>query len=635
MNIGTIGVGRVCVLVAAILVASCGGGGGGGGSGGSGGGGGGTPSACGLPPNPNITLNVVASRTSGVAPLAVFFDASASSATTVARPFHDLEYRWDFDFTNVNPASGNWATGARGGTSPRKVASGPLAAHVYTVPGTYTVCVTATDGANAVAQAITITVTDPDTVFAGASTICISASGTFTEPPCDSGTTTNVTTSNFATAIASAGPGTRLLFRRGETWSAPAPGVLNVGTGPGLIGAFGSGARPKIQAAAGNNSILNVGSGSVTVTDWRIMDLELDGQDISTGCSPSCIGRAIRATGDMRQILFYRLHIHDSHNGIQASFSGSDDWDQVFIVDSTIENIGTSSAPGATGGVGVFWAGTRFAMLGNLVDDVTLSEHVTRFQFLSKAVISNNTLSRPASGKAALKLHGFTVTTGVFSGIFTEQVVISDNRLASGQPGHIVEVMPQTSSNDERLRDILIERNWFEVLSAAFNRPFIQMSGTDITFRNNLGDMTPGTGTLAVQVERRGAEPNPVRVNVYHNSFFSNDSGAVNIIEYCTTNAGVTQSEVKNNLAYAPNSSGQMVTLGGCAGGVTVSNNTVSLADVPPWVSLTPAAPNDFQLTGATGVAGAADTFVHSDFAFTLTDRRPETGDIDIGAFEF
>jgi len=57
----------------------------------------------------------------------------------------------------------------------RNVASGPVAAHVFDTPGTYTVCVTAFDGANSERTSIQITVTDPNTVFA-ANTLCVGAS---------------------------------------------------------------------------------------------------------------------------------------------------------------------------------------------------------------------------------------------------------------------------------------------------------------------------------------------------------------------------------------------------------------------------------------------------------------------------
>ena len=55
-----------------------------------------------------ITLNAGAARASGVAPLAVFFDATATKSASTSRPFHDIEYRWDFG----DPSSGTWNAGA-------------------------------------------------------------------------------------------------------------------------------------------------------------------------------------------------------------------------------------------------------------------------------------------------------------------------------------------------------------------------------------------------------------------------------------------------------------------------------------------------------------------------------------------
>ena len=43
-----------------------------------------------------ITLSTVPSRFIGVTPLSVFFDASGTVAKATKRPYHDLEYRWDF-----------------------------------------------------------------------------------------------------------------------------------------------------------------------------------------------------------------------------------------------------------------------------------------------------------------------------------------------------------------------------------------------------------------------------------------------------------------------------------------------------------------------------------------------------------
>src|SRR3990172_2937982 len=82
----------------------------------------------------SITPSLESARTSGVAPLAVFFDATGTTATGTNHPFHELEYRWDFG----DLASGNWRTTGL----PKNKAMGPVAAHVFETPGTYPVTLT-------------------------------------------------------------------------------------------------------------------------------------------------------------------------------------------------------------------------------------------------------------------------------------------------------------------------------------------------------------------------------------------------------------------------------------------------------------------------------------------------------------
>src|SRR5688572_955637 len=70
------------------------------------------------------------SRTRGAAPLAVFFDATATRCDGDCNAFLDLHYAWDFG----DPGSGTWAV--RGNS--RNAAYGPTAAHVFEKAGTYT-----------------------------------------------------------------------------------------------------------------------------------------------------------------------------------------------------------------------------------------------------------------------------------------------------------------------------------------------------------------------------------------------------------------------------------------------------------------------------------------------------------------
>ncbi len=107
-----------------------------------------------------ITVSLVPNRTSGVAPLAVFFDATDTKSTNTVRPFHELLYQWNFG----DPNSGTWATSKKS----KNTATGGVSAHVYEVPGTYTVSLVVTDAdGNTATESIVITVDDPNVVFGG------------------------------------------------------------------------------------------------------------------------------------------------------------------------------------------------------------------------------------------------------------------------------------------------------------------------------------------------------------------------------------------------------------------------------------------------------------------------------------
>ena len=117
-----------------------------------------------------------ASRTSGVAPLAVMFDAMDATDPSYRREFHSLHYEWTFD----DPSSGTWSYSGKS----RNQAIGPLAGHLFTRPGTYRVTLTVTNPAGqAATAAVTINVQDPATAYAGTRTTCVSSRGNFSGCP--------------------------------------------------------------------------------------------------------------------------------------------------------------------------------------------------------------------------------------------------------------------------------------------------------------------------------------------------------------------------------------------------------------------------------------------------------------------
>ncbi|MCP4176855.1 MAG: PKD domain-containing protein, partial [bacterium] len=124
-----------------------------------------------------------ASSTIGTAPFAVFFDAVDGSSGVLQpesingrKEYADLFYYWDFG----DPGKGNWPESNKS----KNHDIGYVASHVYEDPGTYTVTLTVKNmSGSTYTYTQEITVQDPDIVFSGENTICISSTGSFEGAP--------------------------------------------------------------------------------------------------------------------------------------------------------------------------------------------------------------------------------------------------------------------------------------------------------------------------------------------------------------------------------------------------------------------------------------------------------------------
>src|SRR5690606_31822011 len=105
----------------------------------------------------------------------------------------------------------------------------------------------------------------------------------------------------------------------------------------------------------------------------------------------------------------------------------------------------------------------RLLMLGNRYHDSTSGEHVFRLPYVDRAVLSNNDFGAAPPGRHVIKLHalGFRVL-GIGHGRHTERVVLSEIEIR-GTGGHAwtVTIGPQNAQVDERVRDVIVERNLF------------------------------------------------------------------------------------------------------------------------------------------------------------------------------
>jgi len=540
------------------------------------------------------TPMTTANRTSGMAPLSVFFDAvnfsSPAWTSGVVQPsdgdYASFDYVWDFGDAN----SGTWGTNGKS----RNSATGCVAAHVYETPGTYRVTLTVTDAAGT-KRVYTQDITVSD--FSG-TTYYVSSSGNDS----NNGTSTSTPWQSVSKAMSAAGANKRILFKRGETFSTSGTSVN--AAGPGIIGAYGTGNKPVIKVTGTGGGI------GFNASDWRIMDLDIAGPGGSTDQNGAVY---LNASKGINNILLLRLTSRDFRTGITWSdYSSmySTPHDGNAIVDCLVANAQVN---------GTFVGGRRLAILGSTIQNIATS-HVLRVWQGHKCVLSHNILHNPGPTRHALKLHSPTVGDGRPE---TRYVEVSDNDFLGKT--WAISIGPQDNLENEHVSHVVFERNrTHSEQSIDFD---LKISAQDITVRNNIFD---GTGSSkwyqAVGIERRGVEPAPTNIRVFNNTVYKSDSGTEFWI--CNVSSAASNVTVKNNLGCAPNIPTKGAVTGTCPG-LVIGNNLVT--NTPGFVN---ASSGDFRIaSGSPAIdAGTPLNWVRTDFAHT---SRPQRSQYDLGAYEY
>jgi hypothetical protein len=586
-----------------------------------------------------MQLSLGVSRSSGVAPLAVFFDASNTTAASTTRPFHELEYRWSFG----DSSSGVWTQGAKAGTASRNEAMGPVAAHVFESAGTFPITVSAFNGSSTVSYSCNITVTAADTEFAGNKTVCVSGTGNFAGCPAGAA---QVTSANATTAVSgNIGTGNkRILFARGETFSVGASISINQ-PGPSVIGAYGNSAfaRPAFTSSvSGPVFYLSSSDTPTQVSKWVIQDISIDGGNLTNSS-------AFAGGGSFSNVLINRVYMTRVGFGLVLSGSvlaGLNSavpfthamWDQVYMVDSTIYDL----QPITGGPNAVFANASRIAFLGNNIDNNGHGEHGIRMQLTDRGVFEHNTIQGIAPGKVNLTIRGggFEGGNTIAPGRYSEKIVMSDNRLIGGASPGMVGIGPQNGFNDERGRDMIFERNL--LLATASIQNLMTIAQPDITIRNNLISIpTTTNGGSAFGIQPSGIVPNPTRVHVYNNSVYygGNASNFWSLLNVSANNDASPHDqtmpgsvfELRNNILYAPDRVGtNAVMFSNTNGSVAVtnqSNNTVNPSASPLFATSPPTAVSHFT-PGSGSYANGTGTSVkvYSDFYGIATQSPPDMG---------
>jgi hypothetical protein len=548
-----------------------------------------------------LQLSAQVVRATGISPLLVFFDASATSDSAVKTSVaQNVVFTWNFGDTGPS-GGGNWAYGSNPGGNSMNVGSGIVAAHLYRTAGSdtnYTATVTATDGTNTATCSIGVTAYDPggSNGFAGAATTCISSSGT---PVAGSGgcpAGANVLkTSSIQSALSSAyGNGKRLLFKCGDTFSGDDGGNPALTAVQWAIGAYGgcqdTQTNRPIFSNNGSNFIFEF-SGSTG--NGTLSDFVCQGNQSSGGCTFASGG------GVMYQVTLYNL----TSNNEQQSYYWSQ-CSQCGLVQVVMNGMGWSDSPGNPG-IGTFinygefnppYSGNTFnninyqAVIGSHFDggatNFNNNAETVRISACPYCYISNNDIWNAGPNYAVLKFHGGNTTnsSSTWAGMYTQYDEISDNYFYGTSGANSVEIAPQNAGDDERLRYIVLERNIFAVANNSGRE--VSISGVNITVRDNAFSLGPTTA-YGIQSAQLGVEPHPQNVEIYNNSFYAT-SGSMNnaAIEISdngmqgTTPAG--NSYIANNLAYFPGQSG-LPTVDNYGSGNTVSNNTATVTTNPSF----------------------------------------------------
>lgn len=490
-----------------------------------------------------ITPSVLPARTSGVAPLYVNFDATGTTSTASTNPSHELFFAHDFGDTGA----GTWANGVQSsGLTSKNAGYGPVTGHVFETPGTYIVTSVITDGGNSETVTNTITVLDPNVVYAGTLTICISHSGNFTGAP--SGATQVNTAGNTDMYAALNGiadkNNKRILFCKADAWACSAQNtfanitgmtISGYGTGAARAAVFNASASDTlvdVTPAAIGGSVFNFNAGN---SDIRIHNFKING---NTNAKASGLNNSISG------ILFSKIELRNALGGFTA-YPGGGGTNTVFDQHCLYEcHTGEYTTTPAAGGFSVFVGLTRGGIMGCYFDQCSRGEGPFRIPFIDRSHINNNYIARPNKTKNIVKIHSFVYRQNpVRSEKFVFSANVIDMRDGFSWDGTTVTEVGTPSITignggalgDERVRNCIVENNYtYSCLgNPKTELSFIAIGCGNITVRNNIADFALG--------DRVSSYPSPYPytmlsfasvsattndrtegVNIYNNTLYSN-----------------------------------------------------------------------------------------------------------------
>ena len=527
-----------------------------------------------------ITPSIVEARSSGVAPLSVFFDASGTTAASLtSKPFHELVYVWSFGDT---AGGATWTYGARSGLS-KNQAFGPVASHVFETAGSYTVTLTVFhfDSGGTMSSASTttsITVTNADTVFSGTNTIVFATDGVFTGKPTGA---QEVTASDFASAVNTyQASGKRLLFKKGQTFTNTSVARLSVGSSQ--IGAWGSGAKPIVNLSASVPSLVFSGETTPNITDMVAMDIDFRGGGNANtsgvswdGACHQAVALRIDVSGMTGTSFGNSQYAIDGYNG--GAHPGHLLWDQLSVIDCTSGSINGGVA--SSGPCAAFLAAKRLTVMGNSFDNNSGAEHILRTPIIIGGVVQNNYLARPANSKHTWQAHGPWEATFTFTTERSSKNLVASNNYHYDPTAAWLVYMGPTNLYNELIKDVIIESCYFN--AAGGGKAMVIKSSSLFTVRNNVSNVgmmltfRDGTNT-DTSSQSYPAWPVNDDMRFYNNTFYSLSTSSLYAVsfEWMGNNPAANNSQAFNNLVYCPNSTDAKVFYDNSGSGTNTSGTS-------------------------------------------------------------
>jgi hypothetical protein len=358
------------------------------------------------PITPSFTLSRpddgVSNPSMWVAPCAVVFAADATTDTAVTLPYHECFYYWDYG--DSAQETEYWQYGARPGTQSKNHDRGPIGGHVYTEPGEYTVTLHVLDAfGNYNTASQTITVTDPDVIFAGAKTICMSNDANFDGAPAGA---VLITTDNVNGGAAYGTHGIRYLYKRGHTFNATALyGYQIINHHDVQFASFGDPGQPKpvLVATVADCNILNGWGKNWYIDNYQVYDLKFTNPLESS----TVRGFGVANHANSNSIFSPYGHIttyNCEFDGMPSPGLGG--WGSA-TVDCYADVRGGAGVVGAWGG------NVREGMwLGNYINNHGRAEHSSRVQGGKRCFFAHCDLRDPsANGKHAMTWRGSSISS--------------------------------------------------------------------------------------------------------------------------------------------------------------------------------------------------------------------------------